>query len=122
MSLGIDAEVVAADDRDGLTVDRERAAALEHDVHLLVAGLDLVVLDALEPAGSRTSLIPNAVVPSARRILKKTSRNDSIDGSSRLTSVYPMRRNRIASSAARAALDRRPPSARASRESAPPCR
>src|ERR1700712_1659909 len=40
--------------------------------------------------GSRISLMPNAVAPSARRIFMKTPRKDSISGSSPWISVYAM--------------------------------
>ena len=90
LRLGVDAEIIAAADGQRLAVDRERSRALEHDVDLLVPGVELVVLGPSAPAGNRTSLIPIEFEPSARRILKKAPRNDSIDGSSWLISVYPI--------------------------------
>ena len=66
-------------------------------------GVELVVLGPSAPAGNRTSLIPIEFEPSARRILKNAPRNDSIDGSSWLISVYPIARTyRVA----RPAVDR----------------
>jgi hypothetical protein len=82
-----DAKIVARSQLHVVAVDPPDPGAGEDEVDLLVTRLRLVVLDPLG-AGRQSDLVdPNAVVPSARRILKKTPRNISIDGSSRRRTV-----------------------------------
>ena len=102
---------------------RERAGALEDDVDLLVARVDLVVLGPLDAGGSRISLIPNAVVvPSARRILK----NDAAERLDRRIVAVDQRvshgRHRIRDAAAHDPSRCAAPDGRLRRISAPPCR